>query len=490
MSSENQKLLTALFRQDFQSFLRKCFATVAPGKTFLDSWHLGSMAHELSEVTAGRTTRLIINVPPRSLKSISVSVAYVAFRMGHDPGLKVIVVSHAAELARQHARDFRQIVESDWYRAVFPDFKVAAVGDRLYETLTTKNGYRLATSVGASVTGKGADLIIVDDPNKAQDVQSEARRREVNGYFDLTLYTRLDNKQTGAIIVVMQRLHADDLVGHIEETELWTKLAIPAIEVEDCDYRTGPSPRDIYRRAAGEILQPERDSQEVLDRSRAVMGSMAFEAQYQQNPIPAEGNIIKRSWIRHYNVAPSEFELIIVSWDTATTIGEGADYSVGTVWGLYHSQFFLLDVVRGRIEAPDLRRLVEGTELKWQAHVSIIEKTGIGHALLQDIRRTMSIRPILIAPKYDKLSRLVAQSPKFEAGQVFLPHEAPWLGTYISELLAFPFGRHDDQVDSSSQALKYLTTKLPPPVRAPRPYKSGSERPAGNIGRKRQPPRP
>ena len=460
MDPARLQLLVALLKLDFQSFLRHCFVTLAPGQAYVDNWHLAHMAYLLEQVSAGDCRRLIINVPPRSLKSITVSVAYAAFRLGRNPGLKIIVVSHTAELARLHARLFRQIVESSWYRAVFPAFQIAKAGDRLTETLTTMNGFRLATSVGASVTGKGADLIMIDDPNRAQDIQSEARRNEVNSYYDLTLYSRLDNKQTGSILIVMQRLHADDLVGHVAEQEDWTIAAIPAIEVADRSYRIGPGESSLFHRKAGELLQPQRDNLEVLDRNRAVMGSMAFEAQYQQNPLPIDGNIIKRAWLRHYNVPPDTFEFIVASWDTATTIEENADYSVGTVWGLKQGAFYLLEVLRGRFEAPDLRRLIVEVELRWQADISIIEKANIGHALVQDLRRTTTIRPLLITPRFDKTSRLVAQSAKFEAGQVVLPLDAPWLGIYLNELLAFPLGRYDDQVDSTSQALAYLTTKL------------------------------
>lgn len=450
-------LLLALLREDFSSFQRFAFGLLAPGRPFEPNWHHQALAYQLELVRSGDCKRLVINVPPRSLKSITTSVAYVAWRLGHEPDLKVFVVSHSAELARQHARDFRTIVESPQYWAAFPKMRVAKTGDRLFETVTTKGGFRLATSVGASVTGRGADLIILDDPNTAADAASEAARNKVNDYYDLTLANRLDDKRKGAFVIVSQRIHANDLTGHVVEQEPWTVLAIPAIESATRTYQLASDAS--YNRSAGELLHPARDSQEILERMRAVMGSMAFEAQYQQNPLPRDGNLIKREWLRYYDVAPEEFEFVVVSWDSATTLEEHSDYSVGTVWGLLRGSFYLLDVVRGRLEAPDLRRSIIDVDKRWNANQTIIEKANIGHALVQDLRRSSGLRPILRSVKFDKQSRMAAESAKFESGEVLLPREAPWLGGYLAELLAFPMGKHDDQVDSTSQALNYLATK-------------------------------
>ena len=199
----------------------------------------------------------------------------------------------------------------------------------------------------------------------------------------------------------------------------------------------------------------------MLEDIRATTGSINFEAQYQQNPTPSDGQIIKRRWLRYYDGAPEQFDFIVASWDLASTIEEHSDYSVGTVWGRLDRQVYLLDVLHGRWEAPDLRRLIEKAELDYSCHANIIEKAGIGDAIGAEMFRQSRIRPILIRPYSDKQSRLIAQAPKFEAGQVLLPREASWLGSYVGELLAFPGGRNDDQVDSTSQALRYLTGKMP-----------------------------
>ena len=479
------RVLDAVLREDLASFIAKSFATLEPGTTFRENWHNHALAHQLTLVTSGGTTRLIVNVPPRSGKSISVTVAYTAWMLGRDPTLKIMCLSYSGELAREHALNFRTIVESDWYRRVFPAVKFQKRRNRIMEMVTAAHGGRFASGLGGSVLGRGADLIIIDDPIKAQDALSEAERRRVNLFYDNTLYTRLNQKTRGAIIIVMQRLHEDDLVGHVLPKEAWEVLSIPAIEIEDQEYRTGPEPWEVYQRQQGELLYAEREPQEVLDQARRNLGSMNFSAQYQQNPMPADGNVIKREWLRYYEAAP-HFDVIMVSWDTASTLEETADYSVGTVWGLKDNMIYLLDVVRGRFEFPDLRRKIEETHQRHGAQATLIEDTDTGRAILQELRRHGSCRPIMWSPRYDKQARLLAQSPKFEAGQVLLPREAPWLADYMKELLAFPNATHDDQVDSTSQALNWLSQRIAARARRTRP---NPPRPQSD-GTRPDPPRP
>lgn len=471
--TDRRVVLQALLRSDLPSFTHKCFTTLEPGRSFHANWHIRHIGWQLGRVTEGEVRRLAITIPPRHLKSICVTVAYTAWTMGHNPGLKVITVSYADELAKLHAAAFRTIVTSDWYRTLFPAFQITR--DTQVEIKTTRQGFRYAGSVGGSILGRGADLIIVDDPIKAQAALSEGERRKVKEFYDNTLYTRLNDKTRGAIVIVMQRLHQDDLIGHVQTQEPWVMAKIAAIEPEDQQYRLGPDPADVYRRRAGEVIDPSREDAAVLEQLQRTLGSMGFAAQYQQDPIPAAGNAIHREWLRYYDTQPAVLDLVMVSWDTASTLGEASDYSVGTVWGLKGSDIYLLDVVRERFEVPELRRRIEATSITHQAAATVIEESDIGRALLQEMRQSSRIRPIGWRPRFDKQARLLAQAPKFEAGQVLLPREAPWLAGYVSELLAFPSGKHDDQVDSTSQALAWLSQRIavrrvperPNPVRRP-----------------------
>jgi len=369
------------------------------------------------------------------------------------------------------------------YKRIFPAFNLERGGDSAFLQRTTMNGHRIATSVGATITGEGADIIIVDDPNRAKDIHSEAHRRKVNSYFDQELSTRLNNKKEGKIIVVMQRFHEDDLTGHLlDRSDKWSHCVIQAVCAEPRSYLVGYGPDDNFHRPVGDILLPQMNDEETLEDARA-KGSVNFEAQYQQNPSPDTGVVIQRQWLRYYDKAPDEFDYVIVSWDLASTDLEHADYSVGTVWGLKGQHFYLLDVIRRRADSPTLRRLIEETHLGHEADQTIIEKAGIGHAIGAEMRAQSKIRPLLIPVSTDKTARLMAQSAKFENEQVLFPRDPHWLGVYQRELLSFPNARNDDQVDSTSQALKYLTTKLLPPVRSPKSERQ-RRRPSGKTGRR------
>jgi predicted phage terminase large subunit-like protein len=485
--NEHARLLRAFLRQDLSVFSQKVFATLEPGTAYQHNWHIDHLCWQLTRVARGEVRRLIINVPPRSMKSITVSVGFTAWVMGRDPTRRIICASYADDLARKLSVDTRTVIDSPWYRELFPQMQLASRRPRNTELVTTQQGYRYAAGMSGSILGRGADLIVIDDPIKATDALSEKERRRVNEAFDNTLYTRLNDKRTGAIVIIMQRLHQDDLVGHVLAKGEWEVVSIPAIETEERAYQLSDDPLDVYIRRPGEVLHGAREPREILEQMRRSQGSLTFSAQYQQAPVPPEGNIVKREWLRTYSQRTSAFDMVIASWDTASTLSETSDYSVGTVWGAKGLDFYLLDLVRGRFEVPELRREVLRLSQIWKADQTIIEDTDIGRAITQDLRRSGEWRAILRKPRFDKEARFLAQSARFESGQVHVPQDAPWLAGWLSELLAFPNGRHDDQVDSTSQALDYLTARTHPlhasettrerPKSVHRP--AGFKRPAG-----------
>ena len=313
--------------------------------------------------------------------------------------------------------------------------------------------------------GWGADLIVIDDPIKPLASLSKAEHRRVNEFYDATLVGRLNLKGEGAIVLIMQRLHEDDLTGHVLLRDGWEVISLPALSPEAAIFKLSARPGHVYRREAGEELHPAREPRDVLEQVRRAQGSLVFEAQYQQAPVPAGGAVINRDWLRWYNERPERFERTVVSWDTASTLGEASDFSVGSVWGAVGTDYYLIDVTRGRFEMPELRRRVQDLSERHRADATVVENTELGRALVQDLRASENFRALLRPPLFDKEARLLAQSARFEGGQVHLPREAAWLGAYLEELLAFPNGRHDDQVDSTSQALSYLTDsgRRPPP---------------------------
>ncbi|MBP0113868.1 phage terminase large subunit [Bradyrhizobium vignae] len=449
-------VLAALLRTDLRYFIQRVFATVFPGSEFLPNWHIDAIAYQLMRVHGGDCPRLLINQPPRSLKSLSVSVAFVAWWLGHDPSRRIIVVSYASELSAELHRQFRMLIESSWYQELFPAMRPAK--DTGTELVTTAGGSRYATTVGGTLTGRGADLIIIDDPLKAEEAMSEPARKRVIDWFGGTLVSRLNDKDTGRIVVVMQRLHEDDLAGHLLQAGGWHHLDLPAIAVEDSDIPIGPT--RVFHRRAGDLLHRKRENHLVLERIKAETGSLQFSAQYQQRPVPLEGNLIKRAWFRWFDQVPaaSASGYVVQSWDTAMMTGQANDYSVCTTWRMVKNDYYLVDLYRARHQYPDLRRAVAALATKYNVDAVLVEDAGPGIAMLQDLQRDTPKgmpRPIGIKPEGSKADRMAAQSFRIEAGQVHLPKDAPWLDDYLLELLAFPHGKHDDQVDSTSQFLKW-----------------------------------
>ncbi|NIJ60254.1 putative phage terminase large subunit-like protein [Pseudochelatococcus lubricantis] len=437
------------------SFVERCFVTLTPAVAFQDNWHLHAIAHHLDLVRQGKIRRLIINLPPRSLKSIMASVAFPAFVLGHDPARRIICVSYAADLAAKHANDFRAVVEAPWYRRVFPGFALSRLKNTEAEVTTTRHGVRLATSVGGTLTGRGGNLIIIDDPIKPADALSEVRREAVNQWYNNTLLSRLDDKLNGAIVIVMQRVHMDDLVGFVtrQQAEPWTILTLPAIATHDQIIATGAGRSHTYR--TGEVLHPAREPEALLDRYRQQLGSDVFSAQYQQEPVPPGGAMIKRAWVLRYDAPPQRASRsqIVQSWDTASKGGAENDWSVCTTWLIENNRFYLLNVHRGRHDYPELKQKALALAAQHKPTKILIEDAGTGTALIDELRRMSGSSIIRVRPERDKQTRMSIQSAKFEAGQVHLPRQAPWLAPFEAELFAFPGSRHDDQIDSVSQAL-------------------------------------
>ncbi|WNM63154.1 phage terminase large subunit [Candidatus Nitrospira neomarina] len=454
---EDQVVFDALLREQLSPFIAKVFESVTPGNPFLPNWHIDLMADRLEQCVRGDIRRLLITVPPRSLKSICTSVALPAWVLGRDPTRRIICASYAAELSTKLARDCRTVMDSLWYRQLFPGTQLQRSAE--LELETTRKGMRYATSVGGTLTGLGAGLIIIDDPLKPQDAYSKTKREGVKQWYDTTLYSRLDNKATDVIIVVMQRLHVDDLVAHVLEKEPWEHLDLPALADREQRF-TLTTGREVGR-AAEDALHEERESAAVLQTIRQNIGSLTFSAQYLQRPMPEEGNLVKWKWFPRYDQPPAfraGKDRIIQSWDTASKVSELADYSVCTTWQQQGNISYLLEVYRAKLDFPSLKKAVLAQGLKWRARTILIEDSASGTALIQAIRddRIEGFpRPIGVTAQGDKIMRVHAHTATLEAGHVFLPQKAPWLEAFQEEILAFPGSRHDDQVDSLSQFLTW-----------------------------------
>jgi predicted phage terminase large subunit-like protein len=420
------RVFRALLRRYFPAFVRKVFAALESGQAFVPNWHLEAIAYQLERVRRGENKRLIINMPPRSLKSVTASVAFPAFVLGHDPTRRIICVSYSGDLAKKHANDFRAVLQAPWYQTLFQRTRIGQK-DSESEIELTARGFRLAASVGGTLTGRGGDLIIIDDPLKPDDAHSETKRNTANEWFKNTLLSRLDDKRTGAIVIVMQRVHMDDLTGFVTgQSDEWEVLNLPAIA--EVDELIPISDTKVHRRRLGEALSPVREPLSVLEKMKGELGSDAFSAQYQQMPVPPGGAMIKRHWIKRYvELPPRERSLILQSWDTASKGGPQNDFSVCTTWFISRDRrWYLIDVWRKRVDYPHLKAAVRTLASRHAANRVLVEDAGAGISLVQELLGEVN-GILAVKPDRDKITRMSVVSAKFESGLVFPPERAPWL---------------------------------------------------------------
>jgi predicted phage terminase large subunit-like protein len=456
-----EQIFRAILATDFRAFVDYVFGLLRPGIPFRPNWHIDAMAHKVSQVASGEVKRLIITMPPRNLKSIIASVALPAWYLGHNPSERVVAVSYSDALAKTHANDFRRVVTDPIYQAVFPKMVLARETDS--EIHTTLRGRRYATSIGGTLTGRGGSLFIIDDPLKPGDAHSEATRQRVIEWYRSTLVTRPDDKQAARIVLVMQRIHVDDLVGYLLENDAgFEVLNLPAVAQSTSTYDLGDGRTHV--REKGDLLHPAHEPAEVLLDIKKSMGTMAFSAQYQQAPEPAGGKIIKRKMLQYYTqIERLPTDRIVLSWDIALSEQEAGDYSACVVLLNRGDLYYVLEVVRGKFPFDKLKdKIIEVKQRYGRAASLVIEESPISHGLIQSLREK-HINVVDITPDRDKQSRLISQIDLFEGGSVLLPKDAPWLEEFVSELLSFP-GRHDDQVDALTQGLAWRREAWRPPL--------------------------
>lgn len=461
-------VLHTLLREDLRTFIERCFYELHPGVPFHANWSLDLIASRLMDVAAGRTRRLIITLPPRSLKSISVSIAFTAWVLGRDPTRRLVCASYGQDLATALAQETRRILQSHWYQTVFPGTRLTARRPNVDDLHTSRGGGRLATSVGGALTGRGGDILIIDDPTKPDEALSDAQRETANAWFQHTLRSRLNDPANGALVIVMQRQHLDDLVGFVlEQGEAWEVVELPAIATEEQSYSYRVLGYPVTKtRAMGDVLDPVRYPRAVIEQVRQELGTFHFEAQYQQSPVPMGGALIKSAWLQRYAPGdlPETFDTVVQSWDTAQKATELSDYSACTTWGIAGGKAYLRSVHREKHEYPALKRAVQQQARQWKPDNILIEDHASGTALVQELKREGLWQVEAVKPKGDKVMRVAAHAAMIESGVALFPGDAPWWVEYEAELTRFPKGKHDDQVDSTSQALDWISTHLQEPA--------------------------
>lgn len=443
--------LNAASAHSFPLFLRRVVATTSPGVKYTHNWHIDAITEYLSACARGEIRRLIINLPPRMLKSTMVSVAWPAWLLGQDPRARIMVASYAQSLSTKHSTDCRHVMQSSWYKRVFPQTQLSADQNEKDKFVTTQRGHRLAVSVGGSAIGEGGNILIADDPLNPLQAMQRSTREAANAWFEQSFATRLDDKLHGSIVIVMQRLHAEDVSGHLLRKGGWEHLGLPAIAPAVQLVQWG---RYCHRRAEGAALHETREPVTLLEATRREMGSANFAAQYQQAPLAEESSLVRRDWFGRFDRLPQG--RVVQSWDTGIKAGAGHDASACATFVQQDGMHALVDMVEVRLEYPELKRMILAQAEKFEPEVILMEDKASGQSLLQDLRRETELPLVAQLPKGDKFARLQRVSPLIEGGKIILPKQAPWLADFEAQLLDFPNGSHDDMVDAFSQYLNWL----------------------------------
>lgn len=464
-----QMLDYALCEKSFSQFFKAAWHILEPTTPRLDNWHQEAIAEYLEACLAGDITRLIINMPPRYSKSLLVTVMFPAWCWLKQPSLKFINASYAEDLAVKHAVDRRILMQSSWYQAAWGNrFQFSAEQNQKSEYINDMRGSMVATGMLGAVTGKGGDFVIIDDPHNPKKAESDAERKSAVEAFDSTFTTRLDNKKTGRIIVVMQRLHFKDLTGHLldkkAQGEHWDQLKLP-IEAPHRTIITLPMTKRKIVREPGAILHPEREGKKEIAKMKVSLGSMNYAGQYEQNPTPRVGNLFKKSYWRYYLTLPEKFDEIIQSWDMTFKDGSQNDLVAGFVMGRKDANIYLIDCVNERLSFGKSKDAVKNMTRKYPLAIKkAIENKANGPAIENDLR-TKIPGIVLVEPEGSKMERAALIEPYCEAGNIYLPspnsnYYQPWVQDFINQAAGFPKSEHDDMVDAFTQGVKLLSKNL------------------------------
>ncbi len=453
-----------LAERSFADFVRQAWVVLEPRTPFLSNWHIDLLAELLEAVADGTITRLIVNVPPRSGKSLLATIFLPCWVWLRNPSERFMFASYSAALSSKHSVDRRALIQSQWYQSRWKGIvKLAADSNLKTEFSNSARGHQIATSVGASATGRGGNFLLADDLINPEQANSDVERENAIRWFDETFSTRLDDKRLGRIVVIEQRTHMQDLTGHLLAEPGWYHVALPAIAERRTPIVFPRSGLEMLREE-GDILWPKREGKAELEAAKQRLGSFAFQSQYQQAPVAREGNLIRTEWLNAtYRAIPEHFDSLVMAIDTAFKTGTTNDFSAAVVIGSlntprggYAPGHYLLDAWRGKVEFADLKRRVVDLHQTWLPQVVLIEDAASGQSLIQELRSETSLPLKPVRVDRDKLSRVAAITPSLEARRLLLPESAWWRDDFIAELTSFPAGAHDDWVDSLSQALFWI----------------------------------
>jgi predicted phage terminase large subunit-like protein len=441
------------------TFAKEAYPILEPNREFVPGWHIQAICEHLEACVSGQIKNLVINMPPRHMKSLLVSVLFPSWLWITFPERRFLMSSYAASLSIRDSMKTRRIIQSDWYQSRFGDlYQISTDQNEKSKFENDKTGYRMATSVGGRGTGEGGDYIVVDDPHKVRESESKVMRENVIKWWDEEMSSRGNDPNTVVKIVVMQRVHENDLSGHVLGQGGYEHLCLPAefepkrVFLKSCIGWKDPRTKE------GELLWPARFTTKALDEMKLRMGSTVSAGQLQQRPAPDEGIIFKRKWFKFYTAQPA-VDKISLSADLTFKEGTANDYAVLQVWGKKGADKYLLDQVRARMGFNAQIMALKGLVAKWpDIQEKWIEQAANAEALL-DVLKSKIHGIILVPARTSKRARAEAVSPQFESGNIYLPDPtiAPWISDYIEELAVFDNGLHDDQVDASSLGIIKLS---------------------------------
>lgn len=467
-------------RLGFKEFVKQAWHLIEPSTPLVWNWHFDAICSHLQAVTEGRIPRLIINVPPGSGKSSLTSVLWPAWVWTLQPHKRFLCASHKETLALRDSVRRRNVIMSDWYQARWP-IKLAGDANLKSEFSNTATGHMVALGTGGS-TGYRGDYLLMDDPNNATEMESEVQRESTLLWLDQQWSSR-GNKDAREV-VIQQRTHESDVTGHLLSQGGFELLKIPMrwAESQNATSIGWLDPRDTKN----QLMWPEVYSEDRVNTLAKRLGPYGAAGQLQQEPAPAEGGIIKRAWIRHYEITEGRYDIgdykidpmncmRFATVDLATskkdTDKADPDFTVIAVWAVFHSHrgtiVLLLDLVRERLEGPDIEKKLDAMYKTWGFSVEAIETVGFQLNIAQQlIRKGHPVREVsssldaIYRIDKDKVARAYGSTPLMADGRFYVPTYAHWLGEYISELIRFPAAAHDDQVDVTSIALA-IADKIP-----------------------------
>lgn len=460
-----------LCRRSLSEFVKQAWHVLEPGP-LVWGWHLDAICEHLEAQTRGEIRDLIINVPPRSSKSTLASVMWPAWEWTTAPHRRYVCSSYSESLSLDLALNMRRLVESEWYQARFSNVRLAADAKAKHKFDTTALGSRVSTSTGGTITGKGGDRILADDPHNTKKGESEADRKGVVNHWRKTLSNRGNDAKKVTRTIIMQRVHESDLSGVLLGDGNWEHLCIPQEFEVARRCRTSIAWTDP-RTEENELLQPERMGPKEVAQAKVDLGEYGYAGQHQQRPAPSEGGIFKRAWWRFWRYAWQEsipeleertviidererWEMMALSWDMAFAKTDTSSFVAGGVWARRGSGSFLLDLFWERADFVRTCQEFKAQTVKWPAALpKLIEKKANGPAVINTFEQTVP-GIIAIDPEGGKEARAWATSPSVQAGNVHLPLWADWRDRYIEEHAAFPNATHNDAVDQQSQVLNWF----------------------------------